>query len=189
MEGSTVAFLEPMLPFVLKEFLKQEKTWKDFPYQLLGCQDVKNFSEKYEKVLLPVVLWFGKSARNDSNFVKEKLTELSNEVGKEGRQTLIDNFSDLVSYFLPTFVAADRNSELVRSKSRINRSKAIHQICDQVLTTKKYFGLVNEFIPEILSKILKQVQDQKDLCEAILENDLTDKNFIDSLMPSKQVMF
>jgi hypothetical protein len=60
------------------------------------------------------------------------------------------------------------------------------------LTTKKYFGLVNEFIPEILSKILKQVQDQGDLCQSILggnsNDELLDRKLLDNLMPSKQVM-
>ena len=61
------------------------------------------------------------------------------------------------------------------------------------MTTKKYFGLVNEFIPEILSKILKQVQDQEDLCQSILggndnDEELIDRKLLDSLMPSKPVM-
>jgi hypothetical protein len=85
----------------------QGKTWMDFPYGLLDCPDLRSFSRKYEKFLLPVLLWFGKStSRNESSFVAEKLKELSAEVGKDGRQLLIDNFSELVAYFLPTFVAS-----------------------------------------------------------------------------------
>jgi hypothetical protein len=59
--------------------------------------------------------------------------------------------------------------------------------------TKTYFGLVKEFIPEIMSKILKQVQDQGDLCQLILggsnNEELIDRKLLDNLMPSKPVMF
>ncbi len=34
-DGSTISYLESMLPFVLKEFLKQDKSWTDFPFQVL----------------------------------------------------------------------------------------------------------------------------------------------------------
>jgi hypothetical protein len=45
-------------------------------------------------------------------------------------------------------------------------------------------------MPEILAKILKQVQDQGDLCQSILvgNDELIDKKLLDNLMPSNQVM-
>ena len=105
----------------------------DFPYGLLDCPDLRSFSRKYEKFLLPVLLWFGKStSRNESSFVAEKLKELSAEVGKDGRQLLIDNFSELVAYFLPTFVASvaavDKPSSEQISKARVSRAKAIYEV-------------------------------------------------------------
>ena len=33
--GATASnYLEPILPFILKEFLKQDKPWTDFPFQV-----------------------------------------------------------------------------------------------------------------------------------------------------------
>jgi hypothetical protein len=159
-DGATLAYLEPMLPFVLKEFLKQDKPWQEFPYQLLGAQNVRQFCSTFESVLLPVVLWYGKSDAAGPDFVEQKLKELSDESGKEARQLLVDNFSNLMAYSLPTVVADDRKAALLRgvcSKKRVERAKGVHEFCERALTTKKYHLLLNSSMPEILSKILRQV--------------------------------
>ena len=135
------------------------------------------------------MLWFGKSS-NDSNLVSEKMTELSNKVGKDVRQVLTENFPDLVAYFLPTYVAADKNvGRGICSKKRIIRSQQIYKFCDEILTTQKYFSLLNEFIPEILSKILKQVQDPEDLAALLASNEALEQSFIENILPMNQVSF
>ena len=138
------------------------------------------------------MLWYGKSDRPaDSKIVEEKLIELSNNVGKEGRQLLIDNFSDLASYYLPIFVANDKNAELLKgncSKKRIVRAKLIHGLCDKVLTTKKYFSLLNEFIPEILSKILMQVQDPDEILSSLAKDESLELNYVKNLLTSNKVI-
>jgi len=112
----------------------QGKMWRDFPYGLLDCQDIRSFSQKYEKFLLPVVLWFGKFTTDEGDedehhFVTEKLRELSAEVGKEVRQLLIDNFSELVPFFLPTFVAPENASFIF---AKISRADAIHHVSKKI---------------------------------------------------------
>ncbi len=133
------------------------------------------------------MLWFGKS-NNDSTIVSEKTIELSSKVGKDVRQVLTENFADLVAYFLPTYVAADKNvARGICSKKRISRSQQIYKFCDEILTTKKYFSLLNEFIPEILSKILKQVQDPEDLAALLAKNESLEQSYIENILPMNQV--
>lgn len=55
--GNVNEYLEPMLPYVLKEFMKQNKPWTEFPYDLLDCESVSSFAKKHEKSILPVLLW------------------------------------------------------------------------------------------------------------------------------------
>ena len=118
------------------------------------------------------------------------MTELSNKVGKDVRQVLTENFPDLVAYFLPTYVAADKNvGRGICSKKEISRSQQIYKFCDEILTTKKYFSLLNEFIPEILSKILKQVQDPEDLAALLANNEALEQSFIENILPMDQVSF
>ena len=156
---------------------------------MLGCDTLTSFASKYEKCILPILLWYGKSDRGDSNVVEQKLIELSNIVGKEGRQLLIDNFSDLASYFLPTFVANDKNPGLLKcSKKRIIRSKQIHGLCDKVLSTKKYFSLLNEFIPEILSKILMQVQDTEEVSAFLAKEESLEQDYIENILTTNKVI-
>ncbi len=55
--GNINGYLEPMLPYILKEFMNQSKPWTEFPYNLLGCESIASFAKKHEKSILPVLLW------------------------------------------------------------------------------------------------------------------------------------
>jgi len=57
-QGSVNEYLEPMLPYILKEFFKQNKLWVDFPFKLLDCESISSFAKDHEKLLLPVLLWY-----------------------------------------------------------------------------------------------------------------------------------
>jgi hypothetical protein len=174
-----------------KELLKKDIDWRDFPFPLLDCQNVRQFCSKYERVLLPVVVWCGKSNNSDeAAFVNKKLSDISNEVGKDVRGLLVDNFADFVSFFLPTFVAADKNPEIlsgVSSKKQITRATTVSKILETILTTDKYFALLSESMPEVLSNILKQVQDVDHLSASLADNKMIDKNLIDNLLVNTQV--
>ena len=189
--GSVVEYLEPMLPFFLKELLGKSYSWRDFPYQLLDCDNAQQFCSKYEGTLLPVVLWCGKpdgdGGGGEDNFVDEKLSELSKEVGKDVRRLLVDNFAAVVSFFLATFVAAEKNSGIGSKKQKIRRSKAIYEALEKLLTREKYFQLLSDWMPEILSNILKHVNDVGHLTSCLADNEIVDKDLVDSLLFNSQV--
>lgn len=192
--STVVAYLESMLPFILKEFLKQDASWKEFPFQLLDCDDAPSFFSKYEKVLLPVVLWYGKSENGDeSKFLNEKLLDISAVVQKEVKRLLVENFAELVSFYLPTVVALDKKPEILKNNrsNKFKRAQEIHEFMEKSLTNQKYFALMNSFMPEILSSIFKQVQDIEHVAGIIVKfsNNAVDKNLIDNLLPDVQVIW
>ena len=181
-----------MLPLILKELLGRGFSWRDFPHQLLNCENGQQFCARYEEILLPVVLWCGKvdndaGVGSEDGFVDEKLSELSKEVKKEVRQLLVDNFAAVVSFFLATFVAAEKNPGIGLKKQKVRRSKAIYEKLEKLLTREKYFQLLSDWMPEILSNILKHVHDVGHLTSCLTDNKIVDKDLIDSLLFNVQV--
>lgn len=63
--------------------------------------------------------------------MKYQLIEFSKLVGKDVKSLIVDNFSEIVPYFLPTVIANDENSELANqlcNKKKLTRAVQIHEV-------------------------------------------------------------
>lgn len=110
-DRSNRVYLESMLSFVVRRFLKENKkapstshaqatsenTIENFPHHLLDCSTPKKFLERYERVLVPLCLWHRPT--------HEECSSLAAMMGKSECRLLEGSFAHLLGYYLSHYVA------------------------------------------------------------------------------------
>ena len=57
---SCEAYLMPLLSYLLEEFFKGDFVLSQFPMHLFDCGTVGEFARKFEKIIVPRMLWYSK---------------------------------------------------------------------------------------------------------------------------------
>ena len=158
--GNNEAFLATMLSYIFKEFLRQNG-FEKFPFSIMNndeFKDVSDFLNKYESVVVPLCLW--RSPK------KETLAKLSRAMKKTGVQLLTNTFSHTLAYYLPFVAAKDSDQEDILFNALkgdtdkiVARTNNMHNLIETSIGKEKFHRLLNEFMPEVISRVLKGVFD------------------------------
>jgi len=95
-----------------------------------------SFKLIFENQQISFLIFVSRNGKSDvdashNDFVTHQLVEFSRFSGKDLKSHLVDNFSEIVLYFLPTFILSDKNPALAKKlchKKEIDRAAQIHQV-------------------------------------------------------------
>ena len=157
-------YLEPNLGFLLKEYFDQGYSLDEFPYQLFGLDTLQNFVSNYENTVAPMFLWCC-STGQEENCLKELSRLMPNK--KNAQEIISNNFASIHSLYVPIIAAKSIQPEILALPGGRVIDLAKTESLDALLTEKlpdtTFQTLMNETMPEILAKVLKQVYDPEKL--------------------------
>ncbi|KAK6170767.1 hypothetical protein SNE40_019079 [Patella caerulea] len=151
---NVTCFLISHLPFIINQWLTLLYPIAEFPYQLLGISDIKDFYRTYKHILIPELFM-----KKDIESIKTICSDIEDDM----KVVILDCVPRIVVHILPLF-AVSSNKEL-QSDTHVRRRLALattsyNTLC-QIITKEEFNKAIVDNLHSIVVNILMCLHDDE----------------------------
>ncbi|XP_053392108.1 serine-protein kinase ATM-like, partial [Mercenaria mercenaria] len=147
-----IKYIESYLPFFLHKWLQSGWSLTEFPYQLMGCENTRQFYRMYLSTIIPELVF----CQN-----MESIEGIGIDLGFSARDLLKDSIPYAVVHILPVFAASKQLGQTDSSgmKKKISRATACYNLLTKELSEEVVDRQIVNSLDEIVANLLMCLHD------------------------------